>query len=206
MSRETLIPHKGLAFWHLGKRSVRDRRRKANLPADSSGKSEQNDRLFFCDRRDGFRAAPRAKAESTHMRVDPAALATPRRRERSFQGSADQSGGCLTLWPQFKSGAGAQAKALFFKKAKIGVLNVSHSGRKKQTIRYRIIALPLHRLRSFDHACCKLQTGRLVQKATNRTAKAASYNPYKTPLIRTVKHRKKQLPPHEACNTATRLS
>ena len=77
---------------------------------------------------------------------------------------------------------------------------------KNPTIRYRIIPFGLDRLQSFDNACCKLQTSRLVQKATNRTAKAASYNPYKDPLIRTVKHRKKQLPPHEACNTATAIS
>ena len=108
--------HKRLAFWHLGKRSVRDRRRKANLPADSSGKNEQNRRLFLCDRHNAFRAAPSARAESTHMRVAPAAVATPRRRERRFQGSADQSGGCLALWPHFESGAGAQPILHFSRK------------------------------------------------------------------------------------------
>ena len=72
-------------------------------------------------------------------------------------------------------------------------------GVKNKTKHYHEEKFRRGRLRGFDQACCKLQTGRPEKKATNRTANWKSYIPYKTPLIRTVKHRKKQLPPHEAC-------
>ena len=112
VSQNADLPER-LAFWRLAQRSLRDRRRKANLPTDSSGKNEQNGRLLFCDGRDAFRQVPAGGADCSHIYMRAAALATARRRERRFQGSADQSGGCLALWPQFESGAGAQAKAPF---------------------------------------------------------------------------------------------
>jgi len=57
--------------------------------------------------------------------------------------------------------------------------------------------------RGFAEAVCEVSTmcavncrpGGLKKKATNRTANWKSYIPYKTPLIRTVKHGKKQLTP-----------
>ena len=66
---------------------------------------------------------------------------------------------------------------------------------KTKTKRYLATRFRRGRLRGFDKACCELQTRRPEKKATNRTANLKSYIPYKTPLIRTVKHRKKQLTP-----------
>ena len=76
-------------------------------------KMGQNGGLILCDRHNAFRQVPAGGADCSHIYMRAAALATARRRERRFQGSADQSGGCLALWPQFESGAGAQAKAPF---------------------------------------------------------------------------------------------
>ena len=158
-------------------------------------KMGQNGGLIFCDGRVAFRQVPAGGAESSHIHVRAAALATARRRERRFQGSADQSGGCLALWSQFESGAGAQARAQVSGNVRSDSRMSRILGVKKQTMRYDEERFRRGRLRGFDNVCCKLQTRRPEKKATNRTAKWKSYIPYKTPLIRTVKHGKKQLTP-----------
>ena len=169
-------------------------------------KMGQNGGLFFCDGREAFQQDPSGGADCSHIHARAAALATARRRERRFRGSAARSGGCLARLPQFESGAGAQARAPFSGNVRSEsrmsrILGVDEKAKRYHEERFR-----RGRLRGFENVCCQLQTRRPFKKATNRTANWKSYIPYKTPLIRTVKHRKKQLPPHEACNTATRLS
>ena len=76
-------------------------------------KMAQNGGLILCDGREAFRQDPSGGADCSHIHTRAAALATARRRERRFRGSAARSGGCLARWPHFESGAGAQARAPF---------------------------------------------------------------------------------------------
>ena len=50
--------YKGLACWRLGQQSVRDRRRKANLPADSSGKNEKKQAALLLRQAQRFPSGP----------------------------------------------------------------------------------------------------------------------------------------------------
>ena len=127
-------------------------------------KMAQNGGLIFCDGREAFRQDPSGGADCSHIHARAAALATARRRERRFQGSADHSGGCLALWSQFESGAGAQAKAPVSGNVRLERRMSRILGVEKKTKHYHEERFRRGRLRGFDPAYCKLQTRRPEKK------------------------------------------